>query len=922
MKQTILQITAVFFLLTGFKAKAQESEPNDNFTQANILALNGSNSGAMNVAGDIDWWSVTTTGDGQLNITINISNSKKMVCQIYDNNGNIKLEEGVTSNTKTISKDGLAAGTYYLKCFAYSIGQLPQYTISNTLDEPAMANDIEPNNSRQQATVLGLNQSNTGHINYYYHNDYDKIDWYKVTTLEDGMLRLKMESGNGQNAWIYLYDNDGITLLSAGDIALSSFTIDNDGLAAGTYYIKVKMYENGGWAPYTITDSFYSANNKANDPEPNNQKSQALNLPLNSSADGHIGFYYNLQKDTSDWYKITTNADGKLQIKMESGYGQNVLVYLFDNDGTTMLDVGYTSGTSNVINKDGLAPGTYYIRVNAYDSYDGWATYTITDSLITNGTGNDPEPNDTKEQALIFAPNSTMAGHINYYYNLQRDKFDWYQITLPKDGNLNISFSSLYGQNIWVYLFDNDGVTVLDSVYTYGYASFDRDGLQAGTYFLRISIYYGTGWATYSLINAFTPYNNENDVKANGAAFQAETLDANGTITGHVNFYYNKKRDNADWYKINYTGSGPLTLNFTQDAHISNGVFDTLSVSVYNDTLTNPLFQQKNASENWQMNMNGLIQGYYYLKLNTINPEDFVSYSLNNDFQQITKVKITLMRDSITNNCNTGAIMYRCSQVSGPYTVTLYRYGVPFNGGKLRLLNNKTQFLFMNLPPGLYYASGYGDGATGNAFGTSQPDTLMPVPDQLNTTGIGAITATLRWKSLQCLKYYKIRYRKVGDGTWTKITTTDNSGSNSLSGLDPNTVYEWQVASVDTSSSYIITSAYSSIEQFTTNTTFTNNFNNGISNKSRNENVQGDVETYPNPANDQFKIQINRTVTGAADVILKSIDGKIVWSAFNKDASKLNGTTVKTGNLPNGFYMLQVILPDGKIYNSKVVISR
>ena len=72
MKQTILQITAVFFLLTGFEAKAQESEPNDNFTQANILALNGSNSGAMNVAGDIDWWSVTTTGDGQLNITINI----------------------------------------------------------------------------------------------------------------------------------------------------------------------------------------------------------------------------------------------------------------------------------------------------------------------------------------------------------------------------------------------------------------------------------------------------------------------------------------------------------------------------------------------------------------------------------------------------------------------------------------------------------------------------------------------------------------------------------------------------------------------------------------------------------------------------------------------------------------------------------
>ena len=52
-----------------------------------MLALNGSNSGAIGSATDVDWFSITTNADGKLDVTIAVSNSLYMWCQIYDNDG-------------------------------------------------------------------------------------------------------------------------------------------------------------------------------------------------------------------------------------------------------------------------------------------------------------------------------------------------------------------------------------------------------------------------------------------------------------------------------------------------------------------------------------------------------------------------------------------------------------------------------------------------------------------------------------------------------------------------------------------------------------------------------------------------------------------------------------------------------------------
>ena len=91
MKQKILLIT---LLCCGFIyniAKANETEPNNTKAQANTLALNGNNSGTIGTATDVDWYKVTTNGDGKLNLTLAVSNALNAWYAIYDNDGTTLL---------------------------------------------------------------------------------------------------------------------------------------------------------------------------------------------------------------------------------------------------------------------------------------------------------------------------------------------------------------------------------------------------------------------------------------------------------------------------------------------------------------------------------------------------------------------------------------------------------------------------------------------------------------------------------------------------------------------------------------------------------------------------------------------------------------------------------------------------------------
>ncbi len=477
-----------------------------------------------------------------------------------------------------------------------------------------------------------------------------------------------------------------------------------------------------------------------------------------------------------------------------------------------LLNSGNTNGTLD-ISTDGLAAGTYYVRVNTYYN-NGFAPYSLADSLFSPTQANDKEPNDTKATADSFAVNSTITGHTDYYYNNHRDSADWYKLTLPKDGLLRLRLTSNNGQYVWAYLFDNDGVTVVNSGNTNGTTDISTDGLAAGTYYVRVNTYYNNGFAPYTLADSLFTYNAV-DSEPNKYFSQARTMLSNRVTTGHVGFYYNNMKDTVDTYKVNYTGSnGNLNFTFNILPHLIDGSIDYMWFQVYKDTTANPIYNNNFNSASTTISLTGLTQGYYYVKVFMYYNSQFAAYSIADSFTQVNIAAISVRSQTSSDSCSTNSITYNVSQSHSPYGVTLYHNGVRYDS--LNVAVDTVQF--NNLPAGNYYATVYGDGATNAAFGTSATTQFLPpVPKGLTTSNIGVHTAQLNWTPFSCVKTYRVQYRLSSATTWTTVNDpNDATGMYDLTGLAPYTNYTWRVASADTAQGAELLSNYSDTMLFKT----------------------------------------------------------------------------------------------------------
>ncbi|MBX7109855.1 MAG: T9SS type A sorting domain-containing protein [Chitinophagales bacterium] len=895
MKSTITLLSILSCVL-WFSAYA-ETEPNDTKAQANKLTLNSSNSGAIGSSSDVDWWKVATTADGKLDVTLAVGNSIYCQFYLYDKDGITVLANNYTNGTLTISRDGLAPGTYYIYIFPYDNSQLPTYTISNLLTVAPLANDPEPNDTYTISNPLAPDGSVTGHCGYYYDQVRDMEDWWSVTTTGDGKLTLTLSVQNAQYFFWQLYDHNGATLISQqytnGTLAFSV-----DGLAAGTYYVKVFGYSTDGFTSYSLTSAFTPAP-VANDAEPNDSKSQAKNIPLNSSKTGHVGYYYDGARDMVDWYKFTTNADGLVKLTMNSYNNQYIFWQLFDKDGVTSIYNQYTNGLLSY-SADGLAAGTYYVKVYAYNS-DGFIPYSLSDSLFSAPVANDIEPNNGKSTATVFALGSSVTGHIGYYYDNERDSIDWYKLTTSEDGQIGLTITSYNAQYLFVQLYDNDGTTLLQSSYTNGSITVNTDGLAAGVYYAKIFAYYVYGFVPYTLSNTFTGYTNIDDGRVNEIPKNAATLNANEPTPGHVGFRANGGTiDYVDWWKINYTGKSDMTVTLNWEPQICCGQTYVYLV-IYADTSQAPIFQQFSNSGSLNANLTNLDKQYYYVKVYMYYNYQWMAYNLTPTFTQKEKAKITLQSSVVGTDCASSSLTYKCTKSEKPYTVQLFRFGKKY--GDAINVKNSTPFTINSLPPGSYYAIVYGDGATGQGKGTSETTTLVPVPTNLSTSNIKSAKATLNWDTLVCVDYDSIYYRVVGSGTWNKIKTGTNNSAYNLTGLTASTMYEWKVAHVVDTLNEKATSAYSGIATFTTA---------ALKEGEALLNETGTLSLYPNPAANITTLQFENKESGEA--LIKVVDGlgRIVLSEQLQVNSGLSSYEMDLSGLSQGLYLLTLRIKESE----------
>lgn len=352
--------------------------------------------------------------------------------------------------------------------------------------------ETEPNDSWEQANVITVEESGEG-----YGSEAWNMDYWRIIVPADGDLSITV-NGETQDIYTRLYDADGLTLLMYqwG----SSATVFKNNIRAGEYFLEVNAYYYSYPTEYNFTITFTAAG-MANDPEPNDTYADAILLSSGQSVEGHINFFGSGFYDTFDIYKIETDDDGRLQVTLEPDEAVFMFVTIVDGDQATTL----TSANDDVffaVETPDAAKGTYYILVNTYYTFDA-SGYTLGVNLYPPTYGNDTEPNDEPATAQIIAPTDITTGHVGYQLLGTRDLIDWYQVTIPYEGDLTCVLTNDRATETWITLYDTDQTTVLSSSNGMEDVTVGFTDYPAGTYYVAVNMYYMSQYCSYRIEHTY-----------------------------------------------------------------------------------------------------------------------------------------------------------------------------------------------------------------------------------------------------------------------------------------------------------------------------------------------------------------------------------------------------------------------------------
>lgn len=491
----------ILIMLVGFSLALSplpalaETEPNNDPSTANVLALNGSDSGTLGGTDVDDWWKVTIPADGRLYIETNSDATVEIDLSLYDLNGTNQIASyDISWGTKeSTHRNDLLPGTYYVQVHRYSGSG--SYTILSQYAVPSLPNDPEPNDSVDAAVALSLNGSATGHLGFYGNDFTDFGDWWILTTNVDGKLLVSTLSDSTLEIDLYLYDEDKATQIASYDISWGVYeTTHFDNLMPGTYY--VHAFRFSGYGSYTISNQFTSAT-LPNDSEPNDSAQVAQTLQVDGSSTGHLGFYNFGFYDVYDWWKVTTPSDGKLTVRTLSDSTAEIDLYTYDVDGTTQIasyDIAY--GANEATHHDNVMPGTYYVLAHRWS---GYGSYTISSEFTPARLADDSEPNDSLAAAKPVAIQIVQNGHLGYYTSGFTDREDYVSFAIPALWDtLFVRSDTEPTLEADLYLYDALGNQISYSSVWGTTELIARPNTGAGTYYLLL--YRWSGYGSYAFI--------------------------------------------------------------------------------------------------------------------------------------------------------------------------------------------------------------------------------------------------------------------------------------------------------------------------------------------------------------------------------------------------------------------------------------
>ncbi|OFX80538.1 MAG: hypothetical protein A2X12_08390 [Bacteroidetes bacterium GWE2_29_8] len=192
-------------------------------------------------------------------------------------------------------------------------------------------------------------------------------------------------------------------------------------------------------------------------------------------------------------------------------------------------------------------------------------------------------------------------------------------------------------------------------------------------------------------------------------------------------------------------------------------------------------------------------------------------------------------------------------------------------------------------------------------------------PTNLFANNITSTSALLNWTLIDNAEYYTYRIRtKIGPGIWRNVGSRPNRitwvSTRTLTGLTPNTEYEWQVRS-HCNTNGTIYSLLSEISTFRTNKLMKTS---KLIYENEKPNTEIVFDAYPNPFSDEINVSYDIPEYSTVRLDLYDILGNKIVTIVNEN--QINGTysykiqPIKT----SGIYFLKLIVND-KLIQKKIV---
>lgn len=322
---------------------ANESEPNDSHTTANVLAEGDTARGRvrhLNAGVDNeDWWAITLADFGTLEVYWEVTNTGDATAYYALSTSVDGSLSGANTYPLSVPAGATMAQTYVFPCIHTASNWLRvggadgcgDYKLAyRIVSDPFTPTEVEPNDSYSTAGQLAPGDTVRGHINYLSltgSNALDPADFHQLTVTDHGAIAgwlsatntspdpgsvtVQMYWGDGSAVWTY-----NATVAVPGH-AQAATPFQFECLAPGTYFMRVTATQ---CATYALTWNGSGTPIPNAETEPNDAFAQAQPVPYGQWQEGHVGErLYAGVTDINDWFRIDLPEDSvRVRIQYEA----------------------------------------------------------------------------------------------------------------------------------------------------------------------------------------------------------------------------------------------------------------------------------------------------------------------------------------------------------------------------------------------------------------------------------------------------------------------------------------------------------------------------------------------------------------------------------------------------------------------------